>query len=188
MDYIDSARKQFAYYRTLGDRTFAQVADEDLHRLLSPESNSIAIIVKHLHGNMLSRWTNFLKEDGEKIWRQREAEFDNDLPDRTAILGAWNEGWDCLFQALAPLTDADMERIIYIRNQGHTVVEAINRQLCHYAYHVGQITFLGRYFAGDQWQSLSIPRGGSAAYNAKKFEQPKQRGHFTEEFLEPDEE
>ncbi len=186
MAFLESARKQFAYYRMLGERAMAQIAEEDFHRLLSPESNSVAIIVKHLHGNMLSRWTNFLHEDGEKSWRDREAEFDNDLPNRAAIIKAWDEGWDCLFAAIDPLTESDLDQLVYIRNQGHSIVEAINRQMSHYAYHTGQIVFLCRLFAGANWQSLSIPKGGSRAYNAQKFEQPKERGHFTDEFLSPE--
>ena len=186
MSYLISARKQFAYYRQLGDMTFMQLSEPDFHFQHHEASNSIAIIVKHMHGNMLSRWTNFLTEDGEKTWRKREAEFDNDLPDKAAIIKAWNEGWDCLYAALDPLGEEDMQRIIYIRNQGHTIMEAINRQLCHYSYHVGQIVFLGRILVGEQWHSLSIPRGQSKQFNAAKFSAEKKRGHFTDDFLKED--
>ena len=178
--YLPSIRKQFAYYRQLGQRTLDQVPDEGLHWEYQPGQNSLAVIVKHLHGNMLSRWTNFLTEDGEKTWRQREAEFDNDLPDRAAIQQAWTEGWSCLEAALVPLTTADLERIIYIRNDGHTVMEAINRQLCHYSYHVGQMVLLGKMIQGEQWESLSIPRGQTKAFNDQKFQQEKARRHFTD--------
>lgn len=182
--YLESAIKQFEYYKMLGEKTINQVSDEHLFWQYNEESNSIAIIVKHLWGNMLSRWTDFLTADGEKEWRQREAEFDNDIKDRSELMSKYNEGWDCLFDALNSLTVADLERIVYIRNQGHTVVEAINRQLAHYAYHVGQIVFIGKMVKDDKWESLSIPRGKSSDYNAEKFARNKERQHFTDEFLD----
>ncbi|MBS1561576.1 MAG: DUF1572 domain-containing protein [Bacteroidetes bacterium] len=181
--YLESARKQFEYYKLLGDKTFSQLEDESLFRQFNEESNSIATIVKHLHGNMMSRWTDFLTTDGEKEWRDREAEFDNDVATRQELLELWEEGWACLFSALDGLTEADAERVIYIRNQGHTVVEAINRQLAHYPYHVGQIVFLGKMLAKDGWTSLSIPRGNSASFNSERFSQPKRKAHFTDEIL-----
>lgn len=180
-DYLSSVKKQFEYYKMLGEKTFAQLSDEQIFWQANPESNSIATIVKHLWGNMLSRWTDFLTSDGEKEWRNREAEFENDIASREELMAKWNEGWQCLFDALDPLTESDLEREIFIRNQGHTVVEAINRQLAHYPYHIGQIVFIGKMVCDDRWVSLSIPRGNSKAYNAEKFAQPKQ--HFTEEFL-----
>lgn len=186
-DYLDSVKKQFAYYKLLGDKTFGQLSDEQLFWQYNPESNSIGTIVKHMWGNMLSRWTNFLTEDGEKQWRDREAEFDNDIRSREELLQKWNEGWQCLFDALDAITDADLDKVIYIRNMGHTVMEAINRQLAHYPYHVGQIVFLGKMLANEQWQSLSIPRGKSQDYNADKFAQEKHRQHFTDEFLKKEE-
>lgn len=179
--YLPSILKQFSYYKTLGDRTFAQLPDADLFTSMDPEGNSIAVLVNHISGNMLSRWTNFLTEDGEKDWRNRDREFEKVLRDRTELLAAWEKGWACLFGALAALTDDDLEKEIYIRNMGHTVTEAINRQLAHYAYHVGQIVFIGRTLAGDQWQSLSIPKGSSKAYNAEKFAKPKRKEHFTDD-------
>lgn len=182
-DYLTSARKQFEYYKMLGEKTFDQLTDEQLFWQANAESNSIATIVKHLWGNMMSRWTDFLTTDGEKEWRQREAEFENDLQTREAMLDLWNEGWDCLFQALDSVNEENISTIIYIRNQGHSIVEAINRQLAHYPYHVGQIVFIGKMVKDSAWTSLSIPRGGTQQYNAAKFKQPKQRVHFTEEFL-----
>jgi hypothetical protein len=182
-DFLSSAQKQFAYYQLLGEQAMAQVADEHLFWQPNAASNSIATIVKHLWGNMLSRWTDFLTTDGEKPWRAREAEFDNDLTTRAEVLAKWQEGWQCLFAALDALTPADLDRIIYIRHQGHSVTEAINRQLAHYPYHVGQIVFLARLVAGEAWQSLSIPRGNSAVYNAEKFAQPPHQAHFTDEYL-----
>lgn len=183
-NYLQSARQQFQYYKTLGERTMAQLADDQLFWQYHPESNSIAIIVKHLWGNMLSRWTDFLTTDGEKAWRQREAEFDADITDRKELEEKWEAGWQCLFTALDSVNEDNFDTIIYIRNMGHTVVEAINRQLAHYAYHVGQMAYLGRMLKGAEWESLSIPRGETAAYNAEKFSKPKHREHFTEEWLD----
>ncbi|MFN8352238.1 MAG: DUF1572 family protein [Flavobacteriales bacterium] len=180
---IASARKQFAYYKLLGEKTFAQLTDEELFHQHNADTNSVATIVKHLWGNMRSRWTDFLTSDGEKAWRDREAEFDNDVRTREAMLAKWEEGWTCLFTALDGLTDDDLGRIIHIRNEGHTVLEAINRQLAHYPYHVGQIVHIGKLLRGGEWKSLSIPRGGSAAFNADKFSKPKHRGHFTDGVL-----
>jgi hypothetical protein len=122
---------------------------------------------------MLSRWTDFLQSDGEKPWRDRESEFENDLPDYGALLAAWDKGWECLFEAIDPLQSSDLERTVFIRNEGHSVMEALNRQLAHYSYHVGQLVFLAKLLAGPKWQSLSIPRGGSAAFNEEKFKQDK---------------
>lgn len=181
-DYLESVRKQFEYYKMLGDKTFSQLADDKLFWQYNSESNSIATIVKHLWGNMLSRWTDFLTSDGEKEWRDRDAEFENDIKSRQELLDKWNEGWTCLFNAINSLTTADLNKIIYIRNQGHTVTEAINRQLAHYPYHIGQIVFIGKMLA-DSWTSLSIPKGNSQSYNADKFSKPKQKEHFTDEFL-----
>jgi hypothetical protein len=182
-DFLASAQKQFAYYKLLGEQALAQVPDAQLTWQPTAASNSLATIVKHLSGNMLSRWTDFLTTDGEKPWRTREAEFDNDLRTRAEVLAAWEAGWGCLLGALARLTPADLDRTIYIRHQGHSETEAINRQLAHYPYHVGQLVFLARLVAGEAWQSLSIPRGSSAAYNADKFAQPTHMEHFTDEYL-----
>ncbi|NCD68236.1 DUF1572 domain-containing protein [Mucilaginibacter agri] len=182
-DYLTSVRKQFEYYKMLGEKTFDQLSDEKLFWKYNEESNSIATIVKHLWGNMLSRWTDFLTSDGEKTWRNREAEFDNDILTRDELLTKWNEGWDCLFKALDSITPENIDTVIYIRNMGHTVTEAINRQLAHYPYHVGQIVFIGKMALDAKWSSLSIPRGNSGAYNAEKFSKPQHREHFTDEFL-----
>ena len=182
-DFLPSARKQFDYYKLLGEQAMAQIPDDKLSWQPNAASNSIATIVKHLWGNMLSRWTDFLTTDGEKPWRTREAEFDNDLRTRAEVLAHWEAGWQCLFAALDALTPTDLDQIIYIRNQGHIVTEAINRQLAHYPYHVGQIVFMARLVADEAWQSLSIPRGNSAAYNAEKFAKPPHQAHFTDEYL-----
>ncbi|MCB0475047.1 MAG: DUF1572 family protein [Flavobacteriaceae bacterium] len=180
-DYLESAIKQFAYYKSLGDKTLEQLSDEQLHWQYNDDSNSIAILVKHLVGNMLSRWTNFLTEDGEKEWRERDEEFMDSYKSKSDIVQAWEKGWTCLFGALKPLGPGDLDRIIYIRNQGHTVTEAINRQLCHYAYHVGQLVYVAKLQTGTDWKSLSIPRNQSKAYNKEKFNKEKRRGHFTDE-------
>ncbi len=182
-DYINSVIKQFEYYKLLGDKTIAQLTDDELVCQYNEESNSIATIVKHLSGNMLSRWTDFLTSDGEKEWRNRDAEFQNDIHTKEAVVTLWEDGWKCFLDTLKNLKEEDLEKIIYIRNQGHTVVEAINRQLAHYPYHVGQIIFLGKMILNDKWQTLSIARGKSTNYNAEKFSKEKRKEHFTEEFL-----
>jgi len=185
-EYLKSTIKQFEYYKSLGDKTFAQLTDEQLFWQQHEDSNSIAVIVKHLWGNMLSRWTDFLNSDGEKPWRKRDEEFEADIKDRHELTQKWEEGWKCLLDTLHRLDDNDLEKIIYIRNQGHTVVEAINRQLAHYAYHVGQIVFVGRQLSDKKRASLSVPKGGSKAFNNDKFAKPKHMQHFTDEFLDGD--
>ena len=182
-DYLASVKKQFEYYKLLGDKTFSQLEDQNLFWQYNADSNSIATIVKHLCGNMRSRWTDFLTTDGEKEWRNRDAEFENDILTRQELLDTWEIGWDCLFNALNSLTEEDLQKEIYIRNQGHSVMEAINRQLAHYPYHVGQIVFIGKMLSKSNWTSLSIPKGNSNSYNADKFSKPKQKGHFTDDYL-----
>ena len=182
-DYLNSAKKQFTYYKMLGEKTFSQLSDQQLFWKYNQESNSIATIVKHLWGNMLSRWTDFLTTDGEKEWRKRDTEFDNDLKSREELLSKWNEGWECLFNAINSLENTDLQKEIFIRNQGHTVVEAINRQLAHYPYHIGQIVFIGKMVCNDNWETLSIAKGTSREYNAEKFLKPKQKQHFTDEYI-----
>ena len=182
-DFLESAKKQFAYYKMLGEKTMDQISDEALFWQYNEASNSIAAIVKHLSGNMLSRWTDFLTSDGEKEWRQRDAEFENDIETRAELMKVWNAGWDCFLNTLESLTEEDLAKTIYIRNQGHSVTEAINRQLAHYPYHVGQIVFVGKMVADTDWTSLSIPKGSSGNYNADKFAKPKHKAHFTDEYL-----
>ncbi|MBP7478287.1 MAG: DUF1572 family protein [Chitinophagales bacterium] len=182
-NYIESAKKQFEFYKLLGEKTFNQIPEEKLFWQYNAESNSIATIAKHLWGNMLSRWTDFLTSDGEKDWRERDAEFDNDIASKEELIQKWEAGWSVLFNAIQALNEDDLQRIIYIRNQGHTVTDAINRQLAHYSYHVGQIVFIGKMVA-NEWQSLSIPKGNSKQYNDAKFSKPKSIEHFTDEFRE----
>ncbi len=182
--YMESVIRQFEYYKMLGEKTFVQLTDEQLFWRNGDETNSVAIIIKHMWGNMMSRWTDFLTTDGEKDWRHRDAEFELEVQDRAELMKKWEEGWACLFDALRPLSDNDLQTIVYIRNQGHTILEAINRQLGHYPYHVGQIVCIGKMLTGNAWQSLSILRGQSETYNQEKFSQPKHTEHFTEEFKE----
>ncbi|WP_343636370.1 DUF1572 domain-containing protein [Fluviicola sp.] len=183
--YLESVIKQFEYYKMLGEKTVAQIPDEKLFWQYNEDSNSIAIIVKHLWGNMMSRWTDFLTTDGEKDWRNRDAEFENDFQNKEELVEKWNEGWNVFLNTLKSLKEEDLEKIIYIRNQGHTVLEAINRQLAHYPYHIGQLVYIGKLCA-ENWESLSIPKGKSTDFNAEKFSKPKERGHFTDEFLNKD--
>lgn len=179
--YLTSIIKQFEYYKSLGDKTFNQLTFDEMQWQSDENSNSISIITKHIIGNMLSRWTNFLTEDGEKEWRNRDNEFIGDYNSKEEIIASWESSWICLFNAIKPLNGDDLERIVYIRNQGHTVTEAINRQLTHYAYHIGQIVFLGKLLKGENWQSLSIPKGDSSKYNLEKFSKVKERKHFTDD-------
>jgi hypothetical protein len=181
--YLESAKKQFLYYKTLGEKAMEQIEPEQLFSAVNEDSNSIATIVKHLSGNMLSRWTDFLNSDGEKEWRNRDAEFENDLESKEALLASWNKGWECLFDALNKLKPKQLSQIIYIRNEGHTVVEAINRQLAHYPYHVGQIVFYAKQVKHSNWASLSIPKNKSNSYNKDKFAQEKSIRNFTDEEL-----
>lgn len=164
--------KQFIYYKTVSDKTFEQLTFEEMNVQTTKDSNSISIIVKHMVGNMLSRWTNFLTEDGEKPWREREQEFEASYTSKDELLNAWEAGWTCLFEAISTLSTEDMDKIVRIRNEEHTVAEAIFRQLGHYPYHVGQIAFIGKMVKVENWKSLSIPKGGTAIYNAEKFSKP----------------
>ncbi len=177
-NYLESTDKLFRYYKSLGEKAMVQLSENQLREEPASDSNNIATIVKHLRGNMLSRWTDFLSSDGEKPWRERDREFEDTLETREEIMEAWEKGWNCLFEAIDPLQPEDLSRIVYIRNEGHTVLEAINRQLAHYAYHVGQIVYLAKQLQGAEFQSLSIPKGASEIYNQEKFSQDKDRRHF----------
>lgn len=179
--YLNSVVKQFKYYKMLGEKAMEQLQDEQLFRQYNEESNSIAILVNHITGNMLSRFTDFLIADGEKPWRNRDAEFTNPFNSKDELMNRWNEGWECLLKTLEQLFDADLERIVYIRNDGHTVIEAINRQLAHYPYHIGQMVFIAKMLKNGDWQTLSIARNKSADYNSRKFSQDKDRRHFTDD-------
>lgn len=181
--FLTSAKKQFLYYKTLGEKAINQLEPEQLFFAANEDTNSISIIVKHLHGNMLSRWTDFLTSDGEKPNRNRDSEFEGDLKNKAELLQKWNEGWACLFNAINPLTEEQLSQIVYIRNEGQTVVEAINRQLCHYSYHVGQIVFYAKMLKKTEWESLSIPKNKSTDYNSDKFSKEKSIKNFTDDEL-----
>jgi hypothetical protein len=189
-DFLRSANRQFLYYKTLGEKAIDQLEPEQLFISLNEDTNSIATIIKHLHGNMLSRWTDFLTTDGEKEWRNRDEEFSENTSTtlsmterKVDLLQKWNEGWDCLFKALNDLKPEQLTQIIYIRNEGHTVLEAINRQLAHYPYHVGQIVFYAKLLKKTEWTSLSIPKNKSTDYNTDKFSKDKSKKHFTDDEL-----
>jgi uncharacterized damage-inducible protein DinB len=163
--YLDSVIKRFREYRGLGEKTFAQIGDADMHLQPNESSNSIAMIIQHMHGNMLSRWTNFLTEDGEKPWRKREEEFEAKNLSKEELLKLWNEGWELFLATLDSLTEDDLLKTITIRTQPLIAVDALNRQLAHYGYHVGQIVYLGRWAIDRNWKSLSIPKGGTQQFN-----------------------
>lgn len=165
--YLKDALELFRQYKRQGERAMEQVSSGDLTRVLDPESNSIATLVKHMAGNMRSRWTDFLTTDGEKPDRNRDSEFETPPETREQVMQVWEDGWRLVFAALEPLTDADLSRTVIIRGEAHSVMQAINRQLLHYAAHVGQIVFLAKHLSSDHWKSLSVPRGKSAEFNAQ---------------------
>ncbi len=163
--YLEDSLTLFRYYKKLAERAMEQVMDEQLFATLDEEANSIAIVVKHMAGNMRSRWTDFLTTDGEKPDRDRDTEFVDPPATREALLAAWEGGWSRLFGALEPLSDADLARTITIRGEPHSVMQAVNRQVAHYSHHVGQIVLLAKHFGRERWQSLSVPRNRSAEFN-----------------------
>jgi len=167
--YVKDSLDLFRYYKKLAERAIEQCPDEDLFTILDSESNSIAIIVKHMAGNMRSRWTNFLTSDGEKPDRNRDSEFAEPPKTRSELLAIWGQGWKYLFDALEPLTEADLARTVTIRTEPHSVMQAINRQMGHYTYHLGQIAFLAKHFAAQsgKWTALTVPREKSAEFNAR---------------------
>ncbi len=176
-EFLTTAIRRMKYYKDLGDRSLAQLQERDYYFQPNEASNSIAIIIQHMHGNMLSRWTNFLTEDGEKEWRQRDAEFEIQSLSRDTLLELWEKGWSCFISALESLRKKDLKKTIHIRKEALTVVDAVIRQLAHYPYHVGQIVYIARMIRNEKWQNLSIPKGSSSQYNdqseakdpAKKF-------------------
>jgi uncharacterized damage-inducible protein DinB len=180
-NYLESVTKQFLYYKKLADQSIEQLEAKQLFIQLNENSNSMAVIMKHMAGNMISRWTDFLTTDGEKPWRKRDDEFENNIADKEELLKLWTQGWKVFLDTLHSLKAEDLERIIYIRNEGHTVMEAINRQLAHYSYHIGQIVYTAKLLKQTEWNSLSIPKNKSIDYNADKFSKEKQRKHFTDE-------
>jgi len=165
--WLEDSLSLFRYYKNLAERAMAQITADQLLAVLDSEGNSIAIIVKHMTGNMQSRWPDFLTSDGEKPGRDRDAEFEEPPRTREALLAAWEAGWQCLFTALEPLSEVDLQRTVTIRGEPHSVMQTINRQLAHYAYHCGQIVFLAKHFQNSQWKSLTIPRRKSAEFNRR---------------------
>lgn len=159
--YISSIKKQFLYYKTIAEKAIAQLEPKDLFYTHNEDTNSIAVIIKHLHGNMLSRWTDFFTTDGEKEWRNRDDEFEANWDDKEIVMQKWQEGWECLFNTLNHVTPENLNKIVYIRNEGHAAIGAINRQLAHVSYHVGQIVFYAKQLKITQWESLSIPKNQS---------------------------
>jgi len=179
--YLDSVKKQMHYYKAIAEKAIAQLEPEQLFIATNEDSNSIATIIKHLSGNMLSRWTDFMTTDGEKEWRNRDMEFEKEPQTKGEVLAIWNKGWDCFFQAIDSLLPEQLLQIIYIRNEGQTAMDAINRQLAHYPYHIGQIVLYAKQLKNTNWESLSIPHNKSVSYNADKFAQEKSIKNFTDD-------
>jgi Protein of unknown function (DUF1572) len=165
--YLQSAIKRMQTYKELGEKGFAQLEEKDFHFSPNKQSNSIAIIIQHMSGNMLSRWTNFLTEDGEKSWRERDQEFSDDprFHTREQLIGYWDQGWACLFDSLRSLKEEDLLKTVTIRSEPLIVVDAINRQLAHYPHHVGQILYVGKIIKAGAWKNLSIPKDQSQQFN-----------------------
>lgn len=182
--YLESIKKQLLYYKTIGEKAIAQLEPEQLFIAVNDDTNSIAVIIKHIAGNMISRWTDFLTSDGEKEWRNRDDEFNQTFTTKDEIMAFWGKGWTCFLDAINLLKPEQLTTIIYIRNEGHTVLEAINRQLAHYPYHIGQIIFYAKMLKSTEWNSLSIPRNNSANYNVDKFSKDKSIKNFTDDEMD----
>ena len=173
--YLHSVQKQFLNYKKLANQAIEQLKPEQLFYQPNENSNSLAVIMKHMAGNMISRWTDFLHTDGEKSWRNRDTEFENDTPDKVALLANWEKGWSVFFNTLHALKPDELQLTVFIRNEAHTVADAINRQLAHYSYHVGQIVFLSKLLKEEEWKSLSIPKNKSKEFNSEKFTAEKKK-------------
>jgi len=165
--YLEDSIGLFRYYKKLAEGAMEQLRDEELVLTLDPEMNSVALIVKHMVGNMRSRWTDFLTSDGEKPDRKRDSEFEEPVANRKMLLDSWERGWQYLFEALASLTDADLRRTVTIRSEPHSVMQAINRQIAHYSYHCGQIVFLAKHLRASEWRTLSVARGKSVDFTSR---------------------
>lgn len=181
--YLESVKKQMLYYKTIAEKAMEQLEEEQLFFTANEDTNSISIIIKHMAGNMLSRWTDFLTTDGEKEWRNRDGEFETGSETKEELMQLWKKGWDCFFNAINSLQPEQLSQIIYIRNEGQTAMDAINRQLAHYPYHIGQIVFYAKMLKTTEWNSLSIPKNKSNDYNADKFSKEKSVRHFTDDEL-----
>lgn len=164
-NYLDDSLKSFRNYKSMAEKAIVQVADEEFFTSIDAEANSIAVLVKHIAGNLISRWTDFLNSDGEKADRNRDTEFEMIADTRNSLMEFWERGWETLFNSIEPLTPADFSRTVTIRGEPHTVAEALNRQMTHYAYHVGQIVLLAKHFRSSDWETLSIARNRSAEFN-----------------------
>mgnify|MGYP006153640337 FL=1 len=182
--YLESIKKQMLYYKTIAEKAMEQLSEEQLFISVNEDTNSIANIVKHMSGNMISRWTDFLTSDGEKPWRERDAEFESFTTSKKDLLEIWDKGWKCFFNAIDSLEPNQLSQMIYIRNEGQTALDAINRQLAHYPYHIGQIVFYAKMLKKGDWDSLSIPKNKSNDYNSDKFSKDKSIKHFTDDELE----
>ena len=169
-EYLSTVTRRLLYYKDLAEKTFDQLEEADFHFRPNEGSNSIALIVQHLHGNMLSRWTNFLTEDGEKSWRQRDDEFETHSYDKAQLIDLWQKGWDCFLGAIKSLKESDLLKKVYIRQEELTVIDAINRQLAHYPHHIGQIIYIGKLLKDHAWKNLSIPKNQSQLYNQSDTE------------------
>lgn len=180
---LQGIRKQFEYYRMLADKTILVLSQDELNSRVNEESNSIAVIMRHITGNLLSRFTDFFTTDGEKEWRNRDDEFEFKYYDRHEIISNWDRAWNVLFSTIDSINDHNINSIVKIRNQDHTVAEALYRQLAHYPYHIGQIVFIGKMIKNKDWESLSIPRNQSNNYNQEKFNNPNSESHFTDNYL-----
>ncbi len=181
MEKIDVFKKQFEYYKSLAEKSIEQLDEEFLFKVVDEGSNSIALIMKHIAGNMLSRWTNIFEEDGEKEWRNRDEEFIDRFIGKDDLMAYWDKGWAVFFETLDHIQEDDLQKIIYIRNMGTTVYDAIVRQLCHYPYHIGQIVFAAKCIKGRSFTNLSIPLGASKTYNAERFQKEKSIKYFTDD-------
>jgi hypothetical protein len=174
-EFIDTVIRGLRYYKGLADKTFTQLSDKEFHYQYNDTCNSIAIIIQHMHGNMMSRWTNFLSEDGEKSWRQRDAEFEEQDIGKERLIALWNEGWNCFFDALLSIKPGDLLKTITIRKEELSVMDAINRQLAHYSYHIGQIIYIGKILKDGKWENLSIPKGFSKQYVQGNWAKDKEK-------------
>ncbi len=186
-NYLKDSIESFRNYKKMAERAMAQISDDEFFEAIDAEANSIAVIVKHIAGNQKSRWTEFLTSDGEKDFRNRDTEFEMIGDTRESLLQFWESGWQTLFDALEPLTIDDFSKFIKIRGEPHTIIEAINRQLTHYAYHIGQIVLLAKHFRASEWKTLSVPRGHSAKYNKFLAEKQEAGTEKTSRFEVPQE-
>ena len=181
---LQGITKQFEYYRMIAEKAISRLSEEELNLKISTESNSVAMLMRHLTGNLLSRFTDFFTEDGEKSWRNRDEEFADGTYEKIALITEWNKAWEVLFQTLKGIDTTNIEQSVKIRNQEHTIAEAIYRQLSHYPYHIGQIVFIGKLIRNQDWQSLTIAKNKSQEYNRGKFDNPNSETHFSQGYLD----